>query len=253
MMRKCDNGSKNIDRKTVEKNRRSEMKKLCFKLNSLVPSLISQPFKSITYIEQLKDKVEVLKVKRDKALSIVNVGGKNNMSCNVKDDESTLSREGTFPLSTVEVQEIDGGLKVLLITGLEGKVLFSEVISIVEDGGAEVIKAGYTTIGDKVIYTLHAMAPERRASGGCPPRPMQGPPIPNLPRLRMHYLTPSDLVQDCNYSPKSFSTHQSHNTTLCGLGGARDRYAPFARIEHSLASSSCFSTVASDTCTTLFS
>ncbi|KAK1427627.1 hypothetical protein QVD17_16318 [Tagetes erecta] len=151
-----------------EKNRRTEMKKLCIKLNSLIPSLISQPFKlitqesqfdqSIAYIEQLRDRIEVLKVKRNEALNIVNVAGKNNTRCNAKDYRPTLSCDVVNPSSTVEVQEVDGGLKVHLITSLEGKVLFSEVISIVEDGGAKVVKGGYTTIGDKIIYTLHAMA-----------------------------------------------------------------------------------------------
>ncbi|KAL9998770.1 putative transcription factor bHLH family [Helianthus debilis subsp. tardiflorus] len=44
-MMQISNDGKKIDRKTIEKNRRTHMKKLCFKLNSLVPSLSSQPFK----------------------------------------------------------------------------------------------------------------------------------------------------------------------------------------------------------------
>ncbi|KAK1427631.1 hypothetical protein QVD17_16322 [Tagetes erecta] len=168
MMQRCDDGSKKIDRKIIEKNRRTEMKKLCFKLNSLVPSLISQPFKlitqesqfdqSIAYIEHLRDNIEVLKGKRDEALKIVNDANKNNVQGDIKDDQSSVSCNDTCLSSTVEIQEVDGGLKVLLITSLEEKILFSKVISIVNDGGAEVVNAGYTTLGDKVIYTLHAMA-----------------------------------------------------------------------------------------------
>lgn len=117
----------------------------------------SQFDQSIAYIEQLRDRIEVLKAKKDEALRIVNDRGKSDMRWTIKDDQSTVSCDGTSPPSTVEVQEVDGGLKVLLITSLERKVLLSKVISIVEDGGAEVLKAGYTTTCDNVIYTLHAM------------------------------------------------------------------------------------------------
>ncbi|KAI3807041.1 hypothetical protein L1987_22961 [Smallanthus sonchifolius] len=167
-MQRCNDGSKKIKRKTIEKNRRTHMKKLCFKLNSLIPSLFSQPFKlitqesqfdhSIAYIEQLRKRIEVLKDKRDEALRTVNDDIESNRCCNVKDNRSVVSCEGVSPSSTVEVQELDGGLKVTLISSSRRKVLFSKIISIVEDGGAEVVKGGYTTVGDKVIYTLHAKA-----------------------------------------------------------------------------------------------
>ncbi|MFS7910724.1 putative transcription factor bHLH family [Helianthus anomalus] len=156
-MMQISNDGKKIDRKTIEKNRRTHMKKLCFKLNSLVPSLSSQPFKlftqesqfdhSIAYIEHLRKRIEVLKDKRNEALKYVN------------DYPSALSCEGvSTPPSTVEVHDLDGGLKVLLISNIEKNISFSEIISIVEEGGAEVVKGGYTIADDKVIYTLHAKA-----------------------------------------------------------------------------------------------
>ncbi|XP_076933263.1 transcription factor bHLH162-like [Bidens hawaiensis] len=170
MMHISEGGSKKMERKIIEKNRRIHMKQLCFKLNSLVPSLSSQHSKlftqesqfdhSIAYIEQLRKRIQVLKNKRNEALRSANQ--KSNPLCNVTDDWSTWSCGGatistppTLP-STLEVQDLDGGLKVLLIVGLERKILFPEIINIVEEGGAEVVKGGYTTIDDKVIYTLHA-------------------------------------------------------------------------------------------------
>ncbi|XP_076951106.1 transcription factor bHLH162-like [Bidens hawaiensis] len=174
MMQKSKGGSKKMERKIIEKNQRIHMKQLCFKLNSLVPSLSSQHFKlfmqesqfdhSIAYIEQLRQRIEVLKHKRNEALRSANEKG--NPLCNVTlaDEWSTLSCGGaivstppTSP-STLEVHDLDGGLKVLLIIGLERKISFPEIINIVEEGGAEVVKGGYTTIDDKVIYTLHAKA-----------------------------------------------------------------------------------------------
>ncbi|KAI3763132.1 hypothetical protein L1987_53582 [Smallanthus sonchifolius] len=168
MMQRYSDGSKKIERKTIEKNRRTHMKKLCVKLNSLIPSLFSQPFKlitqdsqfdhSIAYIEQLRKRIEVLKDKRDEALRSANDDTESNRCCNVKDNQSIVSCDSVSPSSTVEVQELDGGLKVILISSSRRKILFSKIYSIVEDGGAEVVKGGYTTVGDKVIYTLHAKA-----------------------------------------------------------------------------------------------
>ncbi|XP_076946759.1 transcription factor bHLH162-like [Bidens hawaiensis] len=149
------------------------MKNLCYKLNSLVPSLSSQHDKlftqesqfdhSIAYIEQLRKRIEVLKDKRNEALRFVNDGISNNPLCKVIDDPSAVSYEGatvsTPPTPpTVEVEDLNGGLRVLLISSPKKKIHFSEIINIVEDGGAEVVNGGYTTTDDKVIYTLHAKA-----------------------------------------------------------------------------------------------
>ncbi|XP_076941116.1 transcription factor bHLH162-like, partial [Bidens hawaiensis] len=107
---------------------------------------------SIAYIEQLRKRIEGLKHKRNEALRSVNEKS-NTLSCG----DAAVSTTPTLP-STLEVQDLDGGLKVLLIIGLERKISFLEIINIVEEGGAEVVKGGYTTIDDKVIYTLHAKA-----------------------------------------------------------------------------------------------
>lgn len=45
---------------------------------------------------------------------------------------------------------------MLLTSNLERKFSLPQVVRIVEDGGGEVVKGGYTIVGDKVIYTIHA-------------------------------------------------------------------------------------------------
>lgn len=166
-MKNCDDASKKLERKAIEKNRRIHMKGLCCKLNSLVPCLSSQPYKlfsqenqfdqSTVYIEQLKKRIELLKAKKDEASRCVNNGCENDLCCNVKDDQLVVSYDSASQ-PTVEVKELDGGLQVLLTSKLARHFLFSEVISIVEDGGGEVVKGGYTIVDDKVIYTIHAKA-----------------------------------------------------------------------------------------------
>ncbi|KAD6118925.1 hypothetical protein E3N88_10196 [Mikania micrantha] len=164
MMQRQDGSLEKIERKIIEKNRRTQMKTLCFKLNSLVPSLLSQPSKlitqesqfnhSIAHIEELKKRIDILKDNRDKLIN----GEKDNKFYNFRDgqpDDAVSCDSVTIP-PAMELQELEGGLKVIFISNPERKDLFSKIIGIVEDGGAEVVKGGYATLVDKVIYTIHA-------------------------------------------------------------------------------------------------
>ncbi|PWA66871.1 achaete-scute transcription factor-related protein [Artemisia annua] len=164
MMLTCEGSSKKPERKTLEKNRRIHMKGLCYKLNSLIPSLSSQPFKLTTqenqfdqataYIKQLRKRIELLKEKRDQALRLVNNGRNNDASCSIESKQKAVSSW----LPTVEVKEFEGALQVFLTSNFERKFSLPQVVRIVEDGGGEVVKGGYTIVGDKVIYTIHAKA-----------------------------------------------------------------------------------------------
>nr|GEW72154.1 transcription factor bHLH162-like [Tanacetum cinerariifolium] len=148
MMQICEGSSKKPERKTLEKNRRIHMKGLCYKLNSLVPSLFSQPFKlttqenqfdhSTVYIKQLQKRIELLKDKREEALR-----RKNDASCSIDNNQKAASSW----LPTVEVKEFEGALQVFLTCNLERDFSLSQVFRIVEDGGGEVVKGGYTIVG----------------------------------------------------------------------------------------------------------
>ncbi|XP_024973238.1 uncharacterized protein LOC112511742 isoform X2 [Cynara cardunculus var. scolymus] len=163
MMKKCDGGSKKLERKTIEKNRRTHMKRLCDELTSLVPSLFSQSSKdsifdqSIAYIEQLQKIVERSTEKRIEASRLVNKRDRDNTDYDVRDDQPAVTCDGVR-LPTVEVKEFDDGLQVRLTSRSKRNFTFSDVVRIVEDGGGEVVNGGYTTLGEKVFYTLHAKA-----------------------------------------------------------------------------------------------
>ena len=47
-------------------------------------------------------------------------------------------------------------LEVILISGRGKNFMLSEVISILEEEGAEVVSASFSVIGDKIFHTLHA-------------------------------------------------------------------------------------------------
>ncbi|CAO2193285.1 unnamed protein product [Urochloa humidicola] len=160
-------GGCKLERKDVEKNRRLHMKGLCLKLSSLIPpaathaSLLSEaaaaasasnPNKdtvtqldqldsAAAYIKQLKDRIEALKRRKEGGGS----GGKGGASA-----------AGALPV--VEVRYQDGTLDVVLISEAGRPFKLHEVITALEQEGAEVVSASFSVVGDKIFYTIHSQA-----------------------------------------------------------------------------------------------
>ncbi|KAI3429986.1 BHLH domain-containing protein [Psidium guajava] len=160
-MKKSSSSSESIkpDRKTVERNRRIHMKGLCFKLASVVPphhqrrsaskdmpSQQDQIELAAEYIAQLKERIEKLKMKKEIA------AGRGGQAL----DGGGVRRAS--PLPVVNIRDWDSGLEVTLISGSgqSRSFMLYEVISILEEEGAEVVSASISNIGDKVFHTLHA-------------------------------------------------------------------------------------------------
>lgn len=60
-------------------------------------------------------------------------------------------------LPVIEVRHLDSTLEVLLISGIHSKsFMFYEVISLLEEEGAEVLNANYSVVGDKIFHTIHS-------------------------------------------------------------------------------------------------
>ncbi|XAR50166.1 hypothetical protein NMG60_11004420 [Bertholletia excelsa] len=147
-----------LDRKTVEKNRRIHMKGLCFKLTSLIPSHHFRPSKEMlsqqdqldqaaAYINKLKERVELLKARK---AALARRHDENNMN----NCRSNMASGVKLPM--IELKDLGSGLEVVVVTGLRKKFMLYEVISILQNEGAEVVSASVTTKGDKVYHTLHA-------------------------------------------------------------------------------------------------
>ncbi|XVE57121.1 hypothetical protein DITRI_Ditri04bG0066200 [Diplodiscus trichospermus] len=62
----------------------------------------------------------------------------------------------SFPV--VELRDLGSSIEVVLISGLDKNFMFHEVISILEQEGAEVVSASFSTVGGKIFYSLHARA-----------------------------------------------------------------------------------------------
>lgn len=104
---------------------------------------------AITYIEQLKERVEVLKRRKDELVA----QGTGERSRYSKKVMTTC----TLETPAVEVWELGSTLEVILISGLKKKYFtMQEVINILEEEGAQVVTAHFSTICDKVFYTIHA-------------------------------------------------------------------------------------------------
>ncbi|KAA8540832.1 hypothetical protein F0562_024795 [Nyssa sinensis] len=156
-MTKNNSSLEKPDRKTVERNRRIHMKGLCFKLTSLIPPHHFKPSKDLlsqqdqlnqaaSYIKQLKEKIEELKVRKE--VAIRNINGTSN---NIIDPTMTGLR-----LPLVELRDLGSSVEVLLISGLKKNFMLYEIISVLEEEGAEVVSASFSTVGDQVFHTLHA-------------------------------------------------------------------------------------------------
>ncbi|KAL2931929.1 hypothetical protein RDABS01_037339 [Bienertia sinuspersici] len=159
--------SSKVDRKTIEKNRRNNMKCLYNQLNSLVHhdssssreilALPDQLDEATEYIKKLEKNVADLKRKKD---SLVNVDGNSNNS---------VSNKRFYTLNSpvqIEVHEKGNGVEVILVTGLECQFVFTEAIRIVHEENAEVVNASYSVVGSTVFHSIHAKIEEDGTSQG---------------------------------------------------------------------------------------
>ncbi|XP_062170070.1 transcription factor bHLH162-like [Alnus glutinosa] len=157
-MKKNSSGeASKVDRKMVERNRRIQMKDLCFKLGSLIPPHYIKPSKEMlsqldqldyaaSYIKQLREKIEKLEGRKEQAKAM-SLGSNNDMIDTVKNGSK---------LPIIDLRDMGSSIEVILITGVQKNFLLSEVISILQEEGADVVSSSFSSMGDKVFHTIHA-------------------------------------------------------------------------------------------------
>ncbi|KAF0898953.1 hypothetical protein E2562_012651 [Oryza meyeriana var. granulata] len=182
------------ERKEMERRRRQEMKGLCVKLASLIPkehyskgatmTQLSSLDEAAEYIKKLKEKVDELHHRRTMASTITSgrPGGHGHHGGVVMIPPSTSSgvrsssedsgvgsssedmtcgeEEITTPVVEVRhhVQDGSSSLDVVLICSAERPVKFHEVITVLEEEGAEIINANFSVAGNKIYYTIYSRA-----------------------------------------------------------------------------------------------
>ncbi|KAI3971411.1 hypothetical protein MKW92_029190 [Papaver armeniacum] len=192
-----------IDRKTIEKNRRIHMKSLCFKLVSLIPptsadhqnhsskkdipqtDLIDQ---AANYIQEQRKRIDKLKRKKDLLTttslpSTTNNTKNDDMDIHCGDQDiitsnavvaatstcsSNASKEtgdNLLNLPILQVRDLDTNtLEVVLITGINKHFMYYQLITVLEEEGAEVVNASFATVSDKIFYTVHSQVNSYHAS-----------------------------------------------------------------------------------------
>ncbi|TVU31368.1 hypothetical protein EJB05_23051, partial [Eragrostis curvula] len=163
-----------VERKEVERWRRQQMKELCTKLGSLIPKKDYSSKGKMTqsdildaaaaYVKDLKERVDELEAKRssaDRLLAAMGEGGPSTSAAMLK-SRGGWSGEGnkeTMAAPMVVVQHLppDGSsLDIVMIGGVEHPVKLHELITVLEEEGAEVINANVSAAGRKIFCTVHA-------------------------------------------------------------------------------------------------
>ncbi|KAI3464068.1 hypothetical protein Pfo_020731 [Paulownia fortunei] len=153
-----------LERKTIEKNRRIEMKGLCSRLVSIIPADHFNPAKEFLsqqdqleqaagYIKILRERVEELRRRKTQALM------NTDPTIDVTNNTPTI---GGSNLPILRIRDLNSSLEVVLISGLQINFVLHQVISILEQEGTEVVTVSLSTIGDKIFHTLHAQVKDSR-------------------------------------------------------------------------------------------
>ena len=102
-----------------------------------------------TYIKHLRERIEKLKGRKEQAIR-PNRGISGNYG--MMDEMFNI----TSILPVLELKDLGSGIEVMLISGLNKNFMFYEVIGVLEEEGAEVVSASFSTVGDKIFHTVHA-------------------------------------------------------------------------------------------------
>uniref|UniRef100_A0ACD5VD90 Uncharacterized protein n=1 Tax=Avena sativa TaxID=4498 RepID=A0ACD5VD90_AVESA len=152
------------------------MKQLCAKLASLIPKENSSSTDTMTqlgsldeaakYIKNLKERVDELRQRRNSAQSMATLRGIGGLSTPPTTTNTTMNEaEGSLEFEekkrelppVVEVrQHDDSSIDVVLICYAERPVKLHEVITILEEEGAEIVNANHSVAGLKIFYTIHS-------------------------------------------------------------------------------------------------
>ncbi|XP_047313908.1 transcription factor bHLH162-like [Impatiens glandulifera] len=150
-----------LERKTIEKNRRNNMKTLYSHLSSLLPpketgfAVTDQIDDAIDYIKNLQTKIEEAEEKKKQLLER---GTKRKQPSPTTTAAAAAAISGDIPRSAeIDVRETGPTVDVAIsICGLDMNYLFYDTIRVIHQEGGDVITANSSIIGNSVFYTLHA-------------------------------------------------------------------------------------------------
>ncbi|KAJ0964826.1 hypothetical protein J5N97_025964 [Dioscorea zingiberensis] len=154
---KSSKAAPKLDRKTVEKNRRTHMKLLLSKLDSLLPNtpnpkeVMPMPDRldeAAKYIKELHLRVEKMKEKRQRLVGF----------------EGTSQQQISNLKIGVEVQDMGSGFLVFLLSHRSGFSAFCKALQVLEEAGTEVMAANFIS-GALFFSTIHCSVVDNTGRG----------------------------------------------------------------------------------------
>ncbi|KAJ9563123.1 hypothetical protein OSB04_008283 [Centaurea solstitialis] len=154
--------SSRVDRRTIEKNRRIQMKALYSQLHSLVPhdssremiSLPDQLQEAANYIKKLQIKLEKMNEEKDNLMGVKKL--------EIIQDHKKIANPnlsvGQQRTPQIDVRETGSSLEAILITGVDFKFMFTETIRVIHEEGFNVVNASFSIVNNRVLHTIHAQA-----------------------------------------------------------------------------------------------
>ncbi|PVH39149.1 hypothetical protein PAHAL_5G443700 [Panicum hallii] len=164
-----------LERKEIERKRRQHMKSLCVKLASLIPeeyysskdTMTQQDSldEAATYIKKLKERVDELQQKRSSAQLLAGMRGggggastsaTTTTSSGVGSEEADEEAMAAPPVVEVRHHHDGSSLDVVLVSSVARPFKLHEVVTVLEEEGAEIINANFSVVGRKIFYTIHS-------------------------------------------------------------------------------------------------
>ncbi|XVE92439.1 hypothetical protein REPUB_Repub01dG0097500 [Reevesia pubescens] len=138
-----------MNRNLIEKERRSQMKNLFSKLFNVLPphptkmSIPELVEHATLYINQLQKQMEELK-QRKVQLEAEHI------------QPQAVKAETISPV--IDITDLGSTMEINLVAGRKTKFALCDIISILEEEGAQVISATYHNAGKKVLFSIHSQA-----------------------------------------------------------------------------------------------
>ncbi|KAL5226865.1 hypothetical protein ABZP36_015130, partial [Zizania latifolia] len=136
------------------------MKDLCLKLASLIPkehyskdaamTQMDSLDEAAAYIKKLKERMDELQHRRSSA-----------QSCSIRGaagDSPSSSEDLQPPVVEVRYDHDVSSLDVVLICSAQKPFKFHEVITVLEEEGAEILNANFSVAGHKIFCTIYSRA-----------------------------------------------------------------------------------------------
>ncbi|KAL6847738.1 hypothetical protein ACP4OV_021866 [Aristida adscensionis] len=160
-----------VERKEIERKRRQQMKGLCVKLASLIPkehypskdtmTQLGSLDEAAAYIKKLKERVDELQQKRSSvqlaagaSTSATSSGGTGWPA----PEAAPAAEDVAAPVVEVRPHHDGSSLDVVLVTAVQRQFKLHEVVTVLEEEGAEILNANFSVAGRQIFYTIHCRA-----------------------------------------------------------------------------------------------